>query len=680
MKPLWSGHPIVPFAVLPPLLLLLLLHHPAPGAMSSSAGEAVATQQPLRSAAPASLVSAGASAAKSRAGSLRHAPPDSVTLLQLTCEVRDTQSGDLIPARCTVTDADGEPRFPCPPDTCYYHAPSWAHDGYFYSRGVFCVEVPAGATVVGVGRGFEYYPARLTVDVRSDTCIVFELHRHVTMSDLGWYSGDTHTHIRHCPIVYDLVPEDVLGIADAEGLNVVCCLDNDYRFTGGPAPCSTPLCVVYMTEEQRSSVFGHSACLGLSSLVQPTSSRWWPLVMDVADAVHSQPGTAFIAAHPVSTDDFFDLDSVSGRMLARELPVDAVHERIDGYEVLSYSNVCDQDLVLSMWYGLLNCGHRLVAVGATDACVDRLYDRPPGGFRTYVRIPTGDFDYNTWSQSLLAGRTFVTNGPLFTGITVEGLAPGGLLESSGVDSLALSGSFSVTSQFPISRAEIIVNGAVDQAVYFPPNTLAAKREFIVSIHRSSWVAVRISGESGNWFTQGNCPFAHSGPIYFELDGERVIETESAEFFVQWISDLSTLCEEQGEWDDPADSLRVVTELEGAINFYEALALGMATELREDQEAALAGRSGVVACCRPNPVSGGALIDLVLTASGPLEIGVYTVAGRRVTTPFSGELAAGRHTLTWDAKDSSGRPLASGVYFLFVKTDDRVETQKVAVVR
>ena len=46
--------------------------------------------------------------------------------------------------------------------------------------------------------------------------------------------------------------------------------------------------------------------------------------------------------------------------------------------------------------------------------------------------------------------------------------------------------------------------------------------------------------------------------------------------------------------------------------------------------------------------------------------LFDVAGRQVATLAERYFEPGTHTLTWDGTDSSGRPVARGVYFAQVK--------------
>jgi len=66
--------------------------------------------------------------------------------------------------------------------------------------------------------------------------------------------------------------------------------------------------------------------------------------------------------------------------------------------------------------------------------------------------------------------------------------------------------------------------------------------------------------------------------------------------------------------------------------------------------------------------------------GPAEVVLFDLQGRRVRTIASGSYPAGVQDATWDGKDESGRPVASGVYFLRSVTGGESNQIKLVVVR
>jgi len=92
------------------------------------------------------------------------------------------------------------------------------------------------------------------------------------------------------------------------------------------------------------------------------------------------------------------------------------------------------------------------------------------------------------------------------------------------------------------------------------------------------------------------------------------------------------------------------------------------------------RSSFGLAVSPNPCRASASVAFTLPASGESVVGVYDVAGRLVSELHSGRTAAEGSRVLWKGTDASGRPVASGVYFVRLLFGGRTETAKVLLVR
>lgn len=392
---------------------------------------------------------------------LADAPGSGAEAATLTCVVADGETGGKLAARCRVAGSNGNTWYP-PAGTAFRY---YAEDGFFYADSAFSIVLPSGEFNVRIGHGFEYEPVDTTIMVgATDTTIAIGLERMFDMADSGWYPGDCHLHIDHDGGYYTVVPADAHLMGRAEGLRIINCLDNGYYFTGGPDPCSTEECIVYMTEEYRSGVYGHMGLLGLEELVLPVSSFWWPTTRETADSAHTQAGALVVSAHPVSSEDFGDIYEWPGSGIARALPVDITEGVIDAFEVMSYSN-CHGGIELEMWYRLLNCGFSLPGCGGSDACMNMIESAPLGGFRTYVAHEGAPLTSGGWIEGIRSGRTFVTNGPLIHGFGVGDAGPGESVRVAGADTI-LNCRLAVECLFPLGRAEVVLNGEVVRTLLF----------------------------------------------------------------------------------------------------------------------------------------------------------------------------------------------------------------------
>ena len=89
---------------------------------------------------------------------------------------------------------------------------------------------------------------------------------------------------------------------------------------------------------------------------------------------------------------------------------------------------------------------------------------------------------------------------------------------------------------------------------------------------------------------------------------------------------------------------------------------------------------------PNPFNPSTTISFAIpTADSPaglrlVKLEIFNLRGARVCTLVNEFLSAGYHRVNWDANDSSGRPLPSGVYFYRLRTGHQVLTRKMILLK
>ena len=81
----------------------------------------------------------------------------------------------------------------------------------------------------------------------------------------------------------------------------------------------------------------------------------------------------------------------------------------------------------------------------------------------------------------------------------------------------------------------------------------------------------------------------------------------------------------------------------------------------------------LSAARPNPASGSTSFVVSLPAAGDVDLAMYDLAGRRVTTLWHGSLAAGSRAFTWDPGN-----VASGVYFARLIVNGEVRSSRVTL--
>lgn len=83
---------------------------------------------------------------------------------------------------------------------------------------------------------------------------------------------------------------------------------------------------------------------------------------------------------------------------------------------------------------------------------------------------------------------------------------------------------------------------------------------------------------------------------------------------------------------------------------------------------------------PNPFNPQTIIEFALVRTGPVDLAVYDLNGRRVARLVRGEQAAGRHRVLWDGRGLDGRTLASGTYVYRLVADGEVMSRKLTLLK
>lgn len=83
---------------------------------------------------------------------------------------------------------------------------------------------------------------------------------------------------------------------------------------------------------------------------------------------------------------------------------------------------------------------------------------------------------------------------------------------------------------------------------------------------------------------------------------------------------------------------------------------------------------------PNPFNPETTISFSLAEASNVQIEIFDARGRKVKTLINKEFNHGNHAITWNAKDDNGRELSSGMYFYRMKTNTKIETRKMLLIK
>ncbi len=83
---------------------------------------------------------------------------------------------------------------------------------------------------------------------------------------------------------------------------------------------------------------------------------------------------------------------------------------------------------------------------------------------------------------------------------------------------------------------------------------------------------------------------------------------------------------------------------------------------------------------PNPFNPSTKINFDIPEYSNVSLKVYDLLGKEITTLLDKELSPGNYTIDWDAKDSNGKLLPSGVYLIRIVTDKYIKTIKAVLLK
>ena len=505
---------------------------------------------------------------------------------QLRLFVIDAATGREIPARVSITADDGRSYAP---DDAWRHADDGFDRserkfeyGYFQTTGMSVTTVPAAAVSVEVTHGPEFRVERRDVTIRAgaSSTLRVALHRLDGLAARGWYSGDLHVHMNYGG-AYRNDPRHLAAQARAEDLAIVENLivnkegripDVEY-FRGSLDPVSTPTTIVKHDQEFHTSYWGHLGLLNLKQhLVLPgyaayantAASSLLPTNADVADQSHAQGGLAGYV-HP------FDADpdpSDTAHVLTAEFPVDVALGKVDYYEALGF--VDDPMATAHVWYRVLNCGFRLPAGAGTDAMANFASLRGPVGMnRVYVKSGS-PLDYHRWLDSLKAGRSFATNGPLLDfSLSGHGIGQDVTLPAG---NHALTARVSLRSNVPIDHLEIVRNGEVLREIPLEGERTSATVTLRLPVESSGWYLLRARSARAIYPVLDLYPYATTGPIYVTVGGAPIRSATDAAYFVRWIDRLESGVRAYGGFNSDSERKHVLEQLRAARAEFERRSL------------------------------------------------------------------------------------------------------------
>ena len=83
---------------------------------------------------------------------------------------------------------------------------------------------------------------------------------------------------------------------------------------------------------------------------------------------------------------------------------------------------------------------------------------------------------------------------------------------------------------------------------------------------------------------------------------------------------------------------------------------------------------------PNPFNPNTAIAFELPKKSLVKINIYNARGQKIKNLFNSEKPAGRHRIVWAGQDEAGKPVAAGIYFLQLLTEEFSQSRRMLLIR
>ena len=440
----------------------------------------------------------------------------------------DPATDDFIPARVQIVPSAAPPAIPADLGELV-HRNGRAHVA-FTTTGSIELRVDPGLYEIIVSRGYEWEIVREGVDVTSEPLATLDAELQRVVDTTGVMCADYHIHTHRSPDSPDSPELKLMGLI-ADGLEIA--IRSDHEWVNDFQPVIEAMGLEEHAfgiggEELTTFAWGHFNIFPLTadpSRVNngavPWVGRLPPEVFDEARARSEAP--AFIINHPrgAAIGGYFaaaGYNPVTNTAARQELWDD----EFTLVEVFNDGDFEDfRESVVADWFGLLNGGRRVFAVGSSDS--HGIWSSPVGYPRTCLELGTDDpqaLTPNMVRDATQAGHSTISGGLYLTVVGPGGAGPGDDVDGAGATAM-----FDVTVRgacwIRATELEVIVDGVTTETIDIPvvapaacdPLRLSATISVPVAAE-GSWVVFHAKGDMDlSPVHPGRNPFAVSNPVF-----------------------------------------------------------------------------------------------------------------------------------------------------------------------
>jgi TolB protein len=253
----------------------------------------------------------------------------------------------------------------------------------------------------------------------------------------------------------------------------------------------------------------------------------------------------------------------TGLGTAKTFPVDVALGAVSYHELWSQSA---GDAPLNVWYKILNTGFRIPVTGGEDSISSMHRVELVASVRGYFNLGVGQLSWANWMKALLAGRGFVSNGPLIEFTANQGVMPGQEIAlPAGGGTVTFHGV--LTSNAPLERFELVSMGQVVHTAPLAADKQHGAFDLPMTIEKSGWYSLRAVGANNTFPVENTRPLAVSNPIYVIVGGQVIRDRASAEYFVKWVDVVTRMASEHPGWRSDKEKTHVLDQFKEARDIY-----------------------------------------------------------------------------------------------------------------
>ena len=471
-------------------------------------------------------------------------------------EIRDSATGEVVQARVQVLSPTGDNIAPA--DAMWKVG---SGEPFFYSNGQFSLDTCRGYHRVLIERGTEFTPWEKVVEVdsSSDTSLSVNLKRWSDLPNRGWHPGNTHIHYDEKEtdpdrrLRYDSRVEDLRMTA----VSILKRWDLEYATNKYPPGVLTEYTdthhYVQSGEETRHNRdpfdigYGHVMLLNIQNQVDPLSRG---LIVDQFDPDY--PPLTY-ACDQANDQGGLVIWCHNGQGM--EAPVAAALGKV---HAMNLFDPFWNDIEYLYWYHMLDTGIKMPVSTGSDwfvSSANRVYSNTEG-----------EFNYDSWLNGIKTGKTFITNGPALY-LSVSGEQPGAILCPERGARVPIHASWN--SHHPITRIEIVLNGAVVVRQDFPEGRTRGVVESEIILESDGWIAARLGSSSRDSFNQPI--WAHTSPVYIRgTEVQSPASKVSARFYDEQIDEGIKWVKTKGRFYNDSQRKEIVDLFRNGQDWYRRL--------------------------------------------------------------------------------------------------------------